>query len=69
MQFFLDGIDSDPVGFQVGGIVAGFYRDGILLRLPIRQVMEKQGALMGKNRLGTTEVEQVHASVQASGER
>ena len=60
MQFFLDGIDLDAVRLQAGRIVAGLDRDGIRIRLPVGQVMEKQCALMGEYGLRTAKVQQVH---------
>ena len=41
-------------------IVAGLDGDGIWIRLPVGQVMEKQCALMGEYGLRTAKVQQVH---------
>ena len=55
-----DGIDLDAIRLQAGRIVAGLDRDGIRIRLPVGQVMEKQCALMGEYGLRTAKVQQVH---------
>ena len=60
MQFLLDGINLDAVRLQAGRIVAGLDRDGIRIRLPVGQVMEKQCAFMGEYGLRTAKVQQVH---------
>ena len=61
MQFFFDGVDLDTVRLQTGWIIAGLDGDGIMTQLSVRQVMEKQGALMGEYRLCTAEVQQIHS--------
>ena len=68
--FFHDLTDREPkpysipvkvlynpaIRLQAGRIVAGLDRDGIRIRLPVGQVMEKQRALMGEYSLRTTKV-------------
>ena len=60
MQFCLDGKDLDALTFKPGGVVPRLDRDRIGQRLPVGQVMEKQRRFMGKNRLRTAKMQQIH---------